>query len=237
MKFRWLNLVTMAAVAPLAVNVSPTLQDSSVTSLTFAAGSGSYADITRGCNNEVLDKEKMQFRETAVALHHDFKGPPEVGVRATILNQMPGYEDGTVVVNPYFALEGKSVGFGLGYVSVQGTPSYYGFGGDYEIAPASGHLRLGKRTGYFSMNLNEDVPLTSGAGAFRMGAGFRASKNFDFWLGAGAVPYDQVGLVVRTDIHATRFLDLHATGRLGGSQGISENAVSVGVTLKHTASR
>ncbi|HET9950498.1 MAG TPA: hypothetical protein VFS09_01760 [Candidatus Eisenbacteria bacterium] len=233
MKLRWLNLISMAAMAPLAVNVSPTLQDSSVTSLTIAMGSGDYAYVTRGCDNEVISANKRHFRESAIALNHDFKGAPELGVRATILNEMPEYEDGTVILNPYGALEGKHVGFGIGYVSVPDAYSYYDR--HYEIVPASGHLRFGRREGtHFSMHLNEDLPLTSGGGAFRMGVGFRPARVADIWLGSAVFPYDRPGFVARADIHATRFLDLHATGRLGGSEGVEENAFSLGATFKLT---
>ena len=234
MKLRWLNLVSMAAMAPMAVNVAPTRPDSSVTSLTFAAGSGDYAYVVRGCDNSVISAEKRHFRESGVELKHDFEGPPELGLRATILNEMPGYEDGTVVLNPFFSVEGTTLGIGLGFVNVQGD--YHLQSEDYEIIPASGHLRIGKRSGYFSVHLNEDLPMTSGGGAMRTGAGFRAGKAADFWLGVGTLPFDQVGFVARADIHATRFLDLHAAGRLGSSQGINENAASVGVTLKLTRS-
>lgn len=236
MNRRWLNLLSMAAMAPLAVDVSPTLPDSSVTSLTIAMGSGDYAYVTRGCDNQVLSAEKRHFRESAIALNHDFKGAPELGVRATILDEMPEYEQGTVILNPYGALEGKKVGFGIGYVAVPDEAQYYYYyDRHYEIVPASGHIRFGARTGtHFSMNLNEDIPLTSGGGAFRMGFGFRPAKVADIWLGMGAIPYDKTGFVARTDIHATRFLDLHATGRLGGSEGIRENAFSVGATFKLT---
>jgi hypothetical protein len=233
MKLRWLNLLSMAAMAPLALDVSPAPPDSSVTSLTFAAGTGDYAYVLRGCDNSVISAEKRHFRESGVELRHDFKGIPEVGMRATILNEMPQYEDGTVILNPYFALEGSKIGIGFGYVSVPGDNSY--LGRDYEIVPASGHLRVGPRSNYWSMHLNEDLPITSGGGEFRTGVGFRAGTVADMWLGVGSIPYDHVGAIARTDIHATRFLDLHVAGRLGSSQGVPENAVTVGVTLKHSS--
>jgi hypothetical protein len=233
---RWLNFIATAALTPLAVSVSPALRDSSVTSLTIAAGSGDYAYVTRGCDNEVLTKQKLHFRDSGIEVKHEFRGPLAAGVRMTVLNEMPEYDKGSVVVNPNIAMEWDKVGLGLGGTFVpddnaNGQP-------DYKIPRASAHIRVGQLTKlHASIHLGEDIPLTSGGGAYRIGAGFRPLKDADLWLGLGGYPYDKAGFIVRADYHATPYLDLHATGRLGSSEGIKENAVSAGVTVKLTHGR
>lgn len=225
----------MVALAPLAVDVSSTNQDSSVTSLMIAAGAGSYADVSRGCQGEVLSKEQRRYRDLGFAANHGFAGPLEVGVRASVLRRMPGYEDGTVMWNPNVAVEGRHVGFGLGYVSKAGRP----FSDEFDIWPVSGHLRFGSLSGvHFSVHALEDVPLVSGGGTVRSGFGFRPSRAVDAWVGVGyGPPYDKPGFQVKSAIHLNSMLDLNANGRLGGSEGQSENAGSLGLTVRLTRDR
>jgi len=227
-----MSILSMAVLAPLAVELPGTNEDSSVTSLMIAAGAGSYAEVSRGCEGQVLSKEQRRYRDLGFAASHGFEGPLEVGVRATVLRRMPGYEDDEIVWNPNVSVEGRHVGFGLGYVSNADRP----VSDEFDIWPVSGHLRFGSPTKmYFSVHALEDVPLVSGGGTVRSGIGFRPSRAVDAWVGLGyGPPYDKPGFQVKSTIHLNSILDLNASGRLGRSEGQSENAGSLGLSIRLT---
>ena len=210
-------------------------QDSSATSLMIAAGAGSYAYVTRGCEGQVLSRTQYRFRDAGFALNHRFDGPLEAGVRVNALRQMPDYPKNTVIVDPNVSVEGERAGFGVG-LNFGGRKSRYDYERVFEILPVSGHVRLGpRRTAYFSAHVFEDVPLISSGSPLRTCLGFRVEPVMDGWIGAGLpVPYDRIGLVAKADLHVTRFLDLNLSGRLGGSEGLSENAGAVGITLRRS---
>ena len=232
---RRMSLLSMAVLAPLVVDVPGSSRDSSVTTFMIAAGGGSYAEVTRGCQGEVLTADQRRFRDMGFGVNHQVKKPLEVGVRATVLRRMSGYDDGSVLWNPYVALEGGKVGFGLGYVSNSDRP----YTNEFDIWPVSGHLRIGSpERFYFSIHALEDVPLVSGGGAVRSGFGFRPIRSVDAWIGMGTpLPYDKPGVLAKTTIHVNSMLDVNATGRLGSSEGRTENAGSVGLTVRLTRYR
>jgi len=230
-----MSILSMAVLTPLAVDMPGTNEDSSVTSVMIAAGAGSYAEVSRGCHGEVLSKEQRRYRDLGFAASHGFEGPLEVGVRASLLRRMPGYEDGTVMWNPNVAVEGRHVGFGLGYVSNADQP----LSDEFDIWPVSGHLRFGTLSGlHFSVHALEDVPLVSGGGTVRSGIGFRPSRAVDAWVGMGyGPPYDKPGFQLKSTVHLNSMLDLNGSARLGSSEGQSENAGSLGLTVRLTRDR
>jgi hypothetical protein len=223
-----LYFLSMAMLAPLMVDVPPQKSDSSTTSFSIAYGGGSYAVVTRGCEG-VLSKEPRDFGDMGFAASHRFSGPLEVGLRATVFRNMPQYEDGTVIWNPNIALEGRKFGFGLGYIPEHSNDDSR----DFDVLPMSGHLRYGPLRGtYFSISVMEDLPLVSGGGTASLGLGFRASRVVGFWVGMSTPePYDEPGLLLKSNVHLNRSLALNLSGRLGESEGISECAGAIGLTL------
>jgi hypothetical protein len=228
---RWMRILSMAALAPLAVDVPGEGRDSASTSVMVSVGAGSYAAITRGCDNQVLHREKRYFRDTGFELHHDTPGPLEFGVRGTVLRRIQGFGDNSLLLNPNVSLEGENIGIGAGFVA--GTRS--GDREDLDLWPVSGHIRFGSKYGRFhvSMHALEDVPLISGGGAFRAGLGFRPSNRVETWVGYSSPdPYDNSGLVFLSNLHLNRNLTINLAGRVGASSAIDENAGAIGVTYR-----
>jgi hypothetical protein len=230
-----MSILSMAVLAPLAVDMPGTHPDSSVTSFMIAAGGGTYADVTRGCQGEVLKAEGKAYRDLGFGVNHRVVGPMELGLRATVFRRMPGHKDGSVLWNPNFSIEERGAGFGLGIIPNK-TPDYPE---DDDLSPISGHLRFGSLAKtYFSLHVSEDVPLISGGGVARLGVGFHPTRAVDLWLGMGTpLPYDKPGLLVKSTLHMNPMLDLNATGRLGSSEGKAENAGAVGLTVRFTRDR
>ena len=222
----------MAAVAPLAVDLPASNPDSSVTSLAASMGAGSYAYVARGCEGDVLSKKQYYYRDAGFAVEHQFRGPVAVGLRSKVVRELPGFPENTMVWNPYVSAEWRKFGLGAGYVP-RGETLVSGSGTD--VPPASAHLRAGAFDRmYFSIHLWEDVPAISGGGGMvRFGLGFRPGRRLDLWTGLGSVePYDKAGFVLKADVHLARAIDLNLSGRLGGSEGLVENAGSIGVKFK-----
>ncbi len=77
----WRTILGAAAIAPLAVGQAGDYSDSSSTRFTFGAGAGTYAVVSRGCQGEILSVYKRDFRDAALGVEHEFRGPVSVGVR------------------------------------------------------------------------------------------------------------------------------------------------------------
>jgi hypothetical protein len=134
-------------------------------------------------------------------------------------------------VNPDLSFESKWIGIGAGPFFARDI--LYGTeGSDWGNTLPSWHLRLGTQESYFSINMLEDLPLYSGGDYINIGFG-TVIKPVSWWVGLGITgPYDNVGFVTKTSwrVHRNWYLDIG--GRLGGSEGISENAVSMGLNYR-----
>ena len=214
------------AAAPLAISHV----DSSVTELRVAGGKGSYAYITRGCDNSVISKERIDYDNVGAEVSHKFTAPVSLGMRAGIVRPdaagRHGYESPYDVryVNRYLSFDwpGFSIGGGL----VKGDQYFP----EVDLSKTgSGHIRIGKGT-YFEFSYFEAVPLvTTGYG--QMGLGFRRPR-MDFWLGVAAVPQDMPGFVGRGEYRIGDRLGVGGTLRLGSSEGVSENAFAVALSYR-----
>ena len=218
------------AAAPLAISHP----DSSMTDFRIAWGSGSYADVSRGCDNSVISAYKINYDNVGADVSHKFTAPVRLGVRGGALStDFRGYPYGPDLkyVNPYASLEWPGISIGGGWVKANGPFPDEDEGFDETV---SGHIRLGKRT-YFEMSFFEGVPLIT-AGYAQIGIGHRMPRA-DLWLGTAAVPHDHFGLVTRGEYRFGDRLGVGGTLRLGGSQGISENAFALSLSYRFTHRR
>jgi hypothetical protein len=240
------KILSFFVVLPLLIGVENDEKDSTETNFKIAVGQGSYAYVTRGCEGEVLTKDKIPFTDFGFSADHKFKSPIKIGLRSGyISDEIPVssvyyddyksylFEDRTnFYFNPDFSLEWKWFGIGAGPFFAQKT--LYGSEGEtWGKTLPSGHIRLGTKSAYISINMLENVPLYSGGGYLDLGYGVRASRNFSFWLGMGTSgPYDYIGFVAKTNLRLKGNLHFDLAGRLGSSEGISENAISMGLNYR-----
>src|SRR5262245_48359354 len=139
------------AAAPLAISHP----DSSTTDLRFAAGSGSYAYITRGCDNSVISKQRIDYDNVGADASHKFTSPLRIGVRGGSVSPKDFGPSDVSYVNPYVSLDWHGVSIGGGYVH-----------GDHDFpeedfnTTASGHVRIGKKV-YWEASWFEAVPLAT----------------------------------------------------------------------------
>jgi hypothetical protein len=245
-KLKYLSLIFLL---PLVVGVETGKKDSSETNIKLAGGAGSYAYISRGCGGQVLEKHKIPFEDFGFSFDHKFKFPVRVGLRGGNIWEKGRHslDEGNSVskritnfyVNPDIALEWRYFGIGGGFFSAMkdlcwgsGYVGYEGRPSTMRNSP-SGHLRLGSPTLYFSIHMMESVPLYSGGGYLDLGLGGKAGRRVSYWLGLGTPgPFDTGGFLLKTNIKLKGNWHLDLAGRLGESEGISENAVSFGLNYR-----
>ena len=223
-------LPALCALVPFAVGVEPGPRDSSWTSIRVAGATSSYANVSRGCNGEVLNVDQRDFRVYGGAIEHKFTAPIVVGVRGTVISPgdgTPPYSDWSVI-NPHLGLDLPKFGFDVGYNARGGVPEWPS---SFEPSPVSGHFRFGRRQGtLLRISVSEGTPHFAPEGAGSVVLEFpvhsvRASLGV-----SGIVPYDQPGFLARVDVPIVKALHLDASGRLGASSGASENALGLGIT-------
>jgi hypothetical protein len=238
---RKLKYLGILFLLPLVVGVQGNNKDSTVTNIKLAGGTGSYAYITRGCEGQVLSKHKIPFEDFGFSIDHKFKFPVRVGLRGGNIWERNRYSfDGidspsekitNFYINPNLSLEWKWFGIGAGFFSAKKDLYWRDMGSARKLP--SGHLRLGSPQLYLSAHLMESVPLYSGGGYLNFGLGGQASRRVSYWLGFGTPgPYDNGGFLIKTNIQVKGNWHLDLGGRLGSSEGISENAISVGLNYR-----
>ncbi len=162
----------------------------------FAIGKGLYADVTRGCNGEILSVDKRHFYDVGGKVVHKIsvlkleagagltngdegileqnnQGWPE-----TYVGRPTAYFDGT------FGLDTKYFGLDLGGLAMFRQPQTV-------VLPA-GSLRLGSYSSLFiSLGIAQNTPLLAGSSLFDVGVGLNLGKaNSILWFGLGEYPYD-----------------------------------------------
>lgn len=146
------------------------------------------------------------------------------------------------IFNPYFSLEGKGIGFGLGplYAS-EGIYYPSSNAEDYakhkfiSKALLSYHVRLGSlKAVYASLSHLENIPLISGGGYLNYGIGTEAIPRISLWVGGSSgKPFDKGAWLFKAGARLTPHWSIHSVYRSGETRGdystkrISEKAFSV----------
>jgi len=219
-----------AAALPVSVDRPGSIDDSTGTDVSLAAGGGSYALVTRGCEGNVLTKDELPFRDIGGSVEHRFPGHYRVGVRAGALEEGHGLERDNVYVNPNLSVDWRRASLGVG--GILSKHMFTTREGDSAQIPISAHLRVGSMRKYLALSFMEDVPLYSAGGYLDATLGFRRWGS-DIQIGANfAGPYDRPGGLLRVSAPLGQHLWLDAKGRLGESQNLTEWGAAVGMTWR-----
>ncbi|MFX0139897.1 MAG: hypothetical protein ACFFDN_40020 [Candidatus Hodarchaeota archaeon] len=233
------------------MQIAITSKDSTETNFRVTGGLGQYAHISRGCAGNVLEKEKIPFNEIGVSIDHKTKSPFRLGLNSSyIFTRQPGelvdaYHPvhgysrrwshdnppiGIFTVNPFINAEWKYFAIGGGYfgstreLDVPYEEKFFHF--------FSGYIRIGNiRKFYVDGYLFHTTHIYSN-NFIGLGLGFRLNPNVGWWFGGGFGQYDKGGFLMKTDIRIRSNLYLDTLIRLGESEGISENAIGLGLTYK-----
>ena len=107
--------------------------------------------------------------------------------------------------NPHASYEGDSFGIGAGVMFPDPNPRSAFLDEDY-VLPITGHVRTGNRARGtdFRVSFGETVPMYSPGGRVEVTQGFRLARIVQGRIGvAGPSPFDQVGLIVRTNVRGS----------------------------------
>lgn len=231
-------------IGMMPIHISMTSKDSTETNLRITGGYGQYAEIKRGCSGNIIDKDSVPIREIGVSIDHKTKIPFRLGLNANYLRtkeehqyyEYSNYNQQYVntwqsvdvfTVNPFINIESKYFALGGGYVWANRIiPSID------EQNYRSGYIRIGNiNSTYFDASLFHTTPVFSGS-IFKLGLGFNQNPEFKWWIGVGALPQDNLGIIYRANIQIQKHYFLNTLVRLGVSEGISECAVSIGLTYR-----
>ncbi len=148
---------------------------------------------------------------------------------------MSGGGTNQVLWNPHVGLERKSIGLGVGLVTPSGNRRL----DDIDITPASGHLRIGNPRGTnVSFHLMEDEPVYSGGGTFVTRFSMPVGSRLRPWVGVGAAdPFDRAAFLAGSEVQISPGLSMNVGGRLGSSEGLSENSIRAGLSYAWTHAR
>lgn len=243
MKFnaRWIQA---ALLGTLPLSITPMANDSTSTNVHLVGSLGQYADISRGCEGNVISKDSIPLRELGAAIDHRGSSSTRLGLNASYLftedeidrfDPAIGYHmwelatSEVFALNPYLMLESPKVGLGGGILwSNRSLPD-----GDTDkrIYP-SFYLRVGKLDKiYFDLSAFHGLPLIT-EGYAKIGLGSRRNPRFEWWLGTGAGPYDKLGLIGKSYVQLQPALHLNLFARLGSSEGVLESAAGVGLRYR-----
>lgn len=228
----------LLVLLPLQIPLTP--DDSVSTSLQIIGSHGQYAAISRSCEGDVLDKEGLPLTEVGISAHHAAKPWLSVGIDGGVIRSkreigevfngefyepVYGRRNFTYAV-PHLDFNASWIGAGVGaVVAPHGLPLD---GKQTEDVLPSARLRLGKpQAFYFDVSVFRNLPMSHGY--FTAGLGSKASKKATWWAGISGVPHDGAGLLTRLDFRLSPVMQVTTSLRLGTSEGISENALGIGL--------
>jgi len=247
MKRFYKSTFCLAFLLPVIVGVTPEQPDSSVTTIGIYGGSGSYALISRGC--EDISKDEIPYSEFSCSVDHRFKkSPVRLGINyhfftceepIEVYNSETYFTETHIMtkrlsyIKPYISNEAKDMALGFGGKFFIGRKNEVNFG-DYfqpQDFPYVGFLRLGRADQVnFSAHLNDQTLFAKGGlMTARMNFCFPQNKG-SLYIGLdGGPPYDGNGFVCGLDLNLYQNIRIETFGRLGSSEGVSENAIGFGL--------
>ena len=168
----------------------------------YSVGVGTGRYATPACAGNT---HPNSFNDAGVKVTHKFEAPFRAGL---IVSSFP-HPGGSYII-PYPDLAFDSRYFSLGTTG----------------------LRVGDANDiYGEVSMLDQVPLSSGKGFARVGAGMKASENTHLWLGLSEFPY-YAGLAGQIDFPLSTDHFLFINGRYGSTGGVPEYGFSVGTRIR-----
>lgn len=251
-------------VLVLPIGYYPGNPDSTDLVVGVHGGYGQVASVIRGCEGEVLHSEASSFSDVSYFAYMTV--PPGrrsaivLGVRGGywgsragfarrlskgVYGRSPERQINFSYVNPNLNIETKYVGMGIGYVFGEVPTRFKNFDDPFFVGPGldktyrvSGHVRLGNvEKGYLAVSIAENTPLVSGGGIYEVGVGYRVGRSVYLFSGLAGGFYNGCGFIQEGRFKLNSRLCLDVALRLGGSGGVSENAISGGIIYRFGATK
>jgi hypothetical protein len=232
----------LALLVPYIVGFTPSPEDSSWTTISIGAGTGSYAHVGRDCSGNVVSVEDMPYNDAAVGIERVTPGPL-YGVKAGFFHVNAETHSGYLrhpaqssrYVNPYIGKEwhGAALRFGVAVFDndASGNGERTPLKWDESAIPTV-ELRIGGRPGfYFTTSFGSNMPLGTGGGVFDLGIGTMFGGGGSCWFGMAALPYEEGALALKADIPVLTNLSLNPRFQVRSGDA-SEYGLSLGLSAR-----
>jgi hypothetical protein len=244
MKSSFKHVLPLLLLIPYICAYVPNPDGDEEYSAAIAAGHGSYADVHRDCNGNVLSIQNYEYTDVG----GQFNGRIDAfayGIGGGWTNGLqpistPGFPQNSaqtlqpiVYASPYVGVATKYFRADVGILfSVNGNLISIDKGNGQPAYP-TGALRIGRDDGFhFSSGFLRNDPIVSGGGVFDLGFGGPVGKGTDskIWLGLGALPYDGIVFSMKGDFALSE--DIAITPAIHGKGGdAAEYGFSVGARV------
>lgn len=216
---------TALMLAPLAVGIPAPGPDSSATRFGISGGGASFLNVVRGCENQVLQKQRLAAGDLRAEVDLPLYGPLRIGVRGGAIWDDRYPDQVNPHVNPHAALEFRRFGLGAGWVAwrhqprdvpdVEMTLPAVGKLGNDAGAEVSAHVRIGPSNGKHVL-----ASWVEGPSLVADGYGVLQARSTLTWgrLGVGLSVgglYDNPGFLVSYARELGAGVEIHASGRAG----------------------
>jgi len=169
----------------------------------YSFGAGGGQYATYDCSGQA---HPNSIADIGVKVTHKFEAPFRIGASASVVSF-----NGRTNVIPY-----PDLAFDFKYFSL-GTTG----------------IRVGSEDGYYAeLSAFDQVPLFTGKGFLRAGAGMRPGANTRLWLGVNTFPYHKTAFAGQLDFPITNNQFLFFNGRFGESGGVHEYGFSFGTRIR-----
>jgi hypothetical protein len=218
-------------------------------SAAFAAGGGSYAEVSRDCNGRVMSVKDHPYQDYAFGARYKnsefvagITGGATTGLRNSIQYEYDANgaaheaaEKSVIYVTPSIGFATRYVGIEIGYLFPlnQEELVLHSYGKWGRGAP-SAMLRVGRYDALsFSAGIARNFPLLAGGGLIDVGFGFPVGlSGSHLWCGLGAFPYDGIVFSAKGEIRISdRFALTPALNAKGGDAFEYGYAMGIRVTF------
>lgn len=215
----------------MPIGYLPESKDSTDLYVGVHGGAGQVVAVLRDCNGEPLSSVAVKYSDVGGSaswpVHHTplVLGLSGGGWFAKDADIEYGW------INPSLSIEGRDVGFGIGYVGGD-FPQDFGNLSEPDHVRYSGHLRLGSpRSFYIRVGVAESTPLISGGGLWDAGFGFPVGSKVDLYSAFSTGFYDQSGFAQHARFRLSRHFDLTAAVRVGQADNQFEGSAAAGLIV------
>ena len=255
--YRFKKILMIAYFGIIPLQITTTYTDSTSTHLKIIGGLGRFIFLHTDCDGNIIRKEKIPFGELNITIDHKISEKPvRIGMNTNLIitqeksERLHDSESGNYywsnehipiyafMCNPFLNAEWKYFAIGIGSMGIQKFSKDENNNHFLSIIPnnstfsglGSLYLRLGNlQSIYIDASLLHTPPIFAGS-CIKAGLGFRLNDKNRWWIGTGAFPYDNLGLILKTEYKVRSRLYINSLLYYGQNRGVSEGGVSFGLT-------
>ena len=233
--------LVLVIVSPYLFAFVPNPDDSSSTTVEMGAGFGSYADVSRDCEGNVVGVRSVPFSDVGLSVRHQtpdvrfgIAGGSTPTHRLHLFGDYPGEISKAIwFVNPTVGINYRDFGLDLGYLFPLTDYSSPGAGLSIgTVGFPTAKFRFASLHGiHWTIGFGSNLPLLTGGGLAEMALVFPLgdSRKSTLGIGLGAYPWDRMALSAKYDFPLVNQFGLGVRGQYGlGGEGAEYGLALVG---------